>query len=188
MNFIQEYGINNEHELEGELVNELLSVSNEAELEYFLGNVWNAAKRLYNSPQGQAIKKDFVAGAKSFGKKMLPSVGRNLGSYVGGTTGAKIGNQLGNAAGKWLFKGVDKAAAGDYVRVVNNAAKNLNKALSEGVAGPARQLVTQAINRSARPVLAKRRAQASLGQQGPSPKKQGTWFRQGHQLILQDAI
>lgn len=190
MSSLYEYEFNTGFELEGEgeLVNELLSVTNEYELENFLGNVWNAAKRLYNSPQGQAIKKDFVAGAKSFGKKMLPGIGRNIGSYIGGSTGANIGGSLANAASNWLFNEVGEAEAVDYLRVVRKAAKYLNKALSEGATGAPRAMVTQAINQAARPVLAKRRAQSTAGYNGSSSKKQGKWFRQGNQLILQGAI
>ncbi len=190
MSSLYEYEFNTEFEFEGEgeLVNELLAVSNEYEFENFLGNVWNAAKRLYNSPQGQAVKKDFVAGAKSFGKKMLPSIGRNLGSYLGGSTGANIGGQLANTASNWLFNEVGEAEAVDYLRVIRKAAKYLNKALSEGAGGAPRALVTQAINQAARPVLAQRRSQSASGNIAPSSKKQGRWFRQGNQLILQGAI
>jgi hypothetical protein len=190
MSSLYEYEFNTEFELEGEgeLVHELLSVSNEGEFEYFLGNLWNAAKRVYNSPQGQAIKKDFITGAKSFGKKMLPSVGRNLGQYIGGSTGANIGGQLANTASNWLFNEVGEAEATDYLRVVRKAAKYLNKALSEGASGAPRSMVTQAINQAARPVLAQRRTQSSSGNMALSSKKQGRWFRQGNQLILQGAI
>ena len=192
MSSLYEYEFNMEFEgeNEGEFVHELLSVSNELEFENFLGNVWNAANRVYNSPQGQAIKKDFVAGAKSFGKKMLPSVGRNLGQYFGGSTGGKIGGQLANAASNWLFNEVGEAEAVDYLRVVRKAAKYLNKALSEGASGAPKALVTQAINQAARPILAKRREQPALGSASEAftSKTQGRWFRQGNQLILQGAI
>lgn len=193
MSNLYEYEFNTELELEneGELVHELLSVSNEMEFENFLGNLFSAAKRLYNSPQGQAIKKDFIAGAKSFGKKMLPSVGRNLGQYFGGSTGANVGGQLANAAGGWLFGEVGENEAVDYVRVIRKAAKYLNRALSEGASGAPRLMVTQAINQAARPILSKRGGRWYSGNSGgPSftSKKQGRWFRQGNQLILQDAI
>lgn len=187
MGSLYEYEFNNEFEYEGEgELNELLSVTNELELENFLGNIFNAAKRLYNSPQGQAVKKDFVAGAKSFGKKMLPSVGRNLGSYLGGNTGANVGGALANAASNWLFGEVGEMEAVDYLRVVKKAAKYLNKAISEGASGAPRQLVTQAINQAARPILSKRRA--SGGYSRITSKNKGTWFRQGNQLVLQNAI
>jgi hypothetical protein len=192
MSSLYEYESNTAFELEneGELIHELLSVSNELEFENFLGDVFNAAKRLYNSPQGQAIKKDFVAGAKSFGKKMLPSVGRNLGQYIGGSTGGNIGGQLAGAASNWLFGEVGENEAVDYLRVVRKAAKYLNRALSEGAAGSPRSMVTQAINQAARPLLSKRRrlSDGSTADRSFTSKKQGRWFRQGNQLILQDAL
>lgn len=192
MSSLYEYESNTAFELEneGELVHELLSVSNELEFENFLGDVFNAAKRLYNSPQGQAIKKDFVSGAKSFGKKMLPSVGRNLGQYIGGSTGGNIGGQLAGAASNWLFGEVGEHEAVDYLRVIRKAAKYLNRALSEGASGAPRAMVTQAINQAARPILSNRRRLSDGSTTGSSftSKKQGRWFRQGNQLILQDAI
>ena len=191
MSSLYEYESNTAFELEneGELVHELLSVSNELEFENFLGDVFNAAKRLYNSPQGQAIKKDFVAGAKSFGKKMLPSVGRNLGQYIGGSTGGNIGGQLAGAASNWLFGEVGEQEAVDYLRVIRKAAKYLNRALSEGASGAPRAMVTQAINQAARPILSKRRLSGgSTTGSSFTSKKLGRWFRQGNQLILQGAI
>src|SRR5215216_241957 len=91
MNNLHEYEFNTEllnqsqefeHEGEGEVVHELMAVSNEYELEHFLGKIWDGAKKIYNSPQGQAIKKDFISGAKSFGRQMFPSIGKNLGGYL----------------------------------------------------------------------------------------------------------
>lgn len=192
MSNLYEYELSTEFEQEneGELVHELLSVTNEMEFENFLGGVFNAAKRLYNSPQGQAVKKDFISGAKSFGKQMLPSVGRNLGQYIGGSTGGNIGGQLAGAASKWLFGEVGENEAVDYLRVIRKAAKYLNRALSEGASGPPRKMVTQAINQAAQPILSRRRRYAGreVGGSSFSSKKQGRWFRQGNQLILQDAI
>ena len=62
-------GESGELEFEQELAMELMEISNEYELENFLGAIWDGAKKVYNSPQGQAIKKDFVAGGKEFREK-----------------------------------------------------------------------------------------------------------------------
>lgn len=172
-----------EYEGEGEMVNQLMSVSNEYEFENFLGKIWDTAKKVYNSPQGQAIKKDFISGAKSFGRKMLPSVGRNLGSYFGGATGAKYGGQIANAAGNWLL-GDNEQEAINYVRVIRKAANYLNNALSAGVTAPPRVIVTQAINQAARPVISRHRSGFGTNS---TTQKQGRWIRQGNRLILQGA-
>ncbi|HEX7905271.1 MAG TPA: hypothetical protein VF487_15470 [Chitinophagaceae bacterium] len=172
-----------EYEGEGEMINELMSVSNEYEFENFLGKIWDTAKRVYKSPQGQAIKKDFIAGAKSFGKKMFPSVGRNLGSYFGGADGAKYGGQIASAAGNWLL-GDEEQEAVDYVRVIRKAANYLNRAISSGVSMPPREIVTQAINQAARPIINQRRTGYTPNS---TTQKQGRWIRQGNKLILQGA-
>lgn len=196
MNNLHEYEFNTEllheshefeYEGEGEMVHELMAVSNEYELEGFLGKIWDAAKKFSGSPQGQSIKKDFISGAKSFGRKMFPSVGKNLGGYVGGPTGAAIGGQLADAASKWLLGGEEQEAV-DYVKVIRKAAGYLNRALGAGVSAPPRALVTQAINQAARPIITKRR-QGQLPQQGTisysGTQNQGRWIRQGNRLILQ---
>jgi hypothetical protein len=193
--------------LEGELAGELMSVSNEFEFENFLGNIWDAAKRLYNSPLGQALKKKFISGAKSFGRQMFPVVGKRLGGYLGGAAGSRLGGrlggaagsqlggqlggdagsqlggQLGDAAGDWLFGGGEEQEAVDYVRVIRKAANYLNKALSEGAAGSPRSMVTQALNQAARPILRKRRK--SGYNSNYSLPKHGRWIRQGNRLIIQ---
>lgn len=186
MSNLHEYEFNtellHEGEGEGELVHELMAVSNEYELEGFLGKVWDVAKRVYNSPQGQAIKKDFITGAKSFGKKMFPSIGKNIGSYIGGPTGSQIGGHLGSAAGKWLFGEMPQQEAVDYVRVLRKVARYLNRALNAGVSIPPRTLVTQAINQAARPLIYRRRS----GYTSDYSSKRGRWIRQGNKLIIQN--
>ena len=197
MSFLHEYEFNpevfqetGELEQEGELAARLLNVASEQEFEHFLGNIWDAGKRLYNSTQGQAIKKDFINGAKSFGKKMLPSVGKNLGQYLGGSTGAKIGNTVANAASSWLFGEVSENEAVDYVRVIRNAAGYLRNALKKGnainQAGGSRGLVTRAINQAARPIYS--RKQTAVAPSGATRKNQGTWTRKGSRLILYNVI
>lgn len=87
---------------EAELANELLSVSNEAELEQFLGNFLkkaaSVAGQAIRSPVGQAIG----GVLKGVAKKALPLAGGALGAYFGGPLGAKIGSGLASAAGNAL--------------------------------------------------------------------------------------
>ncbi|HEY5800261.1 MAG TPA: hypothetical protein VIT92_08565 [Burkholderiaceae bacterium] len=87
---------------EMELASELLGVTNEAELEQFLGSFIKKAASLagkaIRSPVGQAI-----GGAlKGVAKKAIPLAGGALGGYIGGPLGAKIGSGLASAAGQAL--------------------------------------------------------------------------------------
>lgn len=85
-----------------ELAAELLEVTNEAELDRFLGNLikkaGSALGKVVKSPIGQA-----VGGVlKGVAKKALPIAGGALGAYFGGPLGAKIGSGLASAAGSAL--------------------------------------------------------------------------------------
>ena len=86
----REYGIGDE----------LLEVSNESELEQFLGNlVAQAGKslgRFVGSPQGQAL----VGVLKGAARQVLPTLGSSVGGYLGGDEGAKLGGQAASAAGR----------------------------------------------------------------------------------------
>ncbi|MEQ1636578.1 MAG: hypothetical protein ABL903_07790 [Methylococcales bacterium] len=85
-----------------ELTAELLEITNEAELDRFLGDLIKKAGRaigtVVKSPIGQA-----VGGVlKGVAKKALPIAGGALGAYFGGPLGAKIGSGLASAAGNAL--------------------------------------------------------------------------------------
>jgi uncharacterized protein (DUF697 family) len=87
---------------ETELASELLEVTNEAELDRFIGKLLSRAARavgsVVRSPLGQA-----VGGVlKGVAKKALPLAGGALGGAIGGPLGAKIGSGLASAAGSAL--------------------------------------------------------------------------------------
>jgi hypothetical protein len=83
---------------EMELASELLNVSNEQELEQFLGKLIKRAAgavgRFAKSSAGRAIG----GVLKSVAKKALPFAGRALGTFVGGPLGGMIGGKLGSMA------------------------------------------------------------------------------------------
>jgi hypothetical protein len=96
---------------EMELAGELLSVSNEGELDRFLGDLVSRATKAVGSfarsPIGQA-----VGGVlKGVAKKALPMAGTAIGTYFGGPLGAKIGSGLANAASNAL--GLEAEMAGE---------------------------------------------------------------------------
>lgn len=84
---------------ETELAAELLSLSNEAELNQFLGDLikkaGSAVGSFVSSPTGQALG----GLLKSAAKKALPVVGGAIGGYFGGPTGASLGSKLASTAG-----------------------------------------------------------------------------------------
>ena len=82
------------------LAAELLSVSNEHELEQFLGGLIKSAGRavgsFVRSPVGQALG----GVLKDAARQALPIVGGAIGSAVGGSSGGDIGRQLASTAGR----------------------------------------------------------------------------------------
>ena len=118
--------------MELELATELLGVSNEAELEQFLGNLikkaGGAIKSFANSSTGRAIG-GFL---KSAAKKALPIVGRAAGAFVGGPLGSSIGGQLGSMASNLFELELEGLSNEDkefelsraYVRFANAAVRN----------------------------------------------------------------
>jgi hypothetical protein len=83
-----------------ELASSLLEVSNEYELDQFLGDLISKASRaignIARSPIGHALGGIL----KTAAKQVLPLAGQAIGSYIGGPTGGKIGGQLASSAGQ----------------------------------------------------------------------------------------
>jgi hypothetical protein len=176
---------------EMELANELLQVTNEAELEQFLGSlikrVGRVAGRIIRSPIGQA-----VGGVlKGVAKKALPLAGGALGAYFGGPLGAKIGSGLGSAAGRAL--GLEAEAleqeelefegARQFVRV---AADTVRKAAAAPASADPR-----AVAQAAAIAAAKRFAPALLGagaaqmaRASTGGVRSGRWMRRGNRIVL----
>lgn len=88
--------------LEMELVQELLEITNEAELEEFLGklvrSVGKAASGFIRSPIGKALG----GVLRNVAKTALPMVGSAIGSFVAPGIGTAIGGKLGSMAGGLL--------------------------------------------------------------------------------------
>lgn len=117
---------------EVELATELLEISNEQELEQFLGGLFKKVARgvggFIKSPIGRALG----GVLKTVAKKALPVVGGALGSMVAPGIGTAIGSKLGSMAGG-LFEveleglpqeQAEMEVARRYVSLAATAAKN----------------------------------------------------------------
>ena len=79
---------------EMELAAELLSVSNEEELEQFLGKLFKKAAGFIKSPIGQQL----IGTVKGLAKKALPILGSAVGNVIAPGVGGVIGGKIANAA------------------------------------------------------------------------------------------
>lgn len=175
-----------------ELTAELMDVTNEEELDLFLGKLikkaGSAIKKVVKSPIGRA-----VGGVlKGVAKKALPIAGGALGTYFGGPLGAKIGSGLASAAGKALGLELEALSQEDrefeggkqFVRFAANTVKN---AVSAPASIDPRRAAQAAVTKAAQkyaPVLlgAGAGAGASMGK-----GRSGRWIRRGRNIIILNA-
>ena len=85
-----------------ELASELLEITNEAELDRFLGDLISKAGRALGTVVRSPIGKAVGGWLKGAAKSALPLAGGALGGFVGGPLGAKIGSGLASYAGSAL--------------------------------------------------------------------------------------
>ncbi|MCG8326209.1 MAG: hypothetical protein MI974_00930 [Chitinophagales bacterium] len=199
----------NEYEYEGEfeyeddgedeeLAYELLAVENEEELDQFLGSIFrkvaSGARRLWNSKIGRKARSYLGGQIKSYGRKMIPTLGRKAGRYLGarygGRHGGRYGGRAGHNVGRWV---VDKLGwelemlhpeeqelevAKKLVKIAKIAAKKTAKAAGSGHP-PSKAVVKAAVRSAARQVLKK----GAIKKHGGS-RHSGRWVRKGTKIVV----
>ena len=177
-----------------ELASGLLEVTNEAELDRFLGGLIERAGRtigkFVKSPEGQAIG-GILKGAA---KQVLPGIGSAVGGYFGGPTGAKLGGDIASAAGRIFglelegLSGEDREfeVARRYVTFAGEAVKNLASAPSGLDPRTAANAAAVAAAKTHAPGLLPPR-QAGMEPQSYSSfptGHSGRWMRRGNKIVL----
>jgi uncharacterized protein (DUF697 family) len=175
---------------EMELAAELLSASNEGELDQFLGGLIKkaagAVRKAVSSPLGKSLG-GFLKGAV---KNVLPKVGGIAGGLFGGPVGAAIGGKLTSAATNALgleLEGLSQEdqefeAARALVRLSGDATKTatMTSPAVEPTAA-ARNAVISAARKHA-PGLVRRSNGAGGSESGGG--RSGRWIRRGRKIIL----
>jgi hypothetical protein len=123
-----------------ELAAELLGVSEEAELDQFLGKLFKKVApvvgKILNTQPGQALK----GLLKDTAKKSLPLLGQAVGGYYGGPKWDSIGGQLGNVAGQIFGLELEGMSPEDgelevakrFVRLAGDAASQVAQTAGSG--------------------------------------------------------
>jgi len=169
---------------------QLMEVTNEQDLEYFLGDLIsgaaNAVGKFVSSPAGQAIG----GVLKGAAKKLLPMAGQALGGYFGGPAGAQIGGQLAGAATN-LFETEAEAeqmeweAANTFVKLAGETVKN---AADMPQGGDPHAIANKALIDAAKvhaPQLVGTLAGGGIGPGQPGEGRQsGRWFRHGRRIVI----
>lgn len=192
--------------LELELTAQLLDVSNEAELDQFLGDlirkVGHGISSVVRGPLGNVLK--------SVGRKYLPAIGGALGSMIAPGVGTAAGASLASAAGKALgleLEGLSPEdrefeVARNYVRLASSAVQHAATAPPtippNAVAQQAVQLAAQQHAPGLAATLSQAMARPSTnGQAKPSimagepygasshpGRRTGRWIRRGSNVLL----
>jgi uncharacterized protein (DUF697 family) len=138
-------------EMETELAAELLEITNEQELEQFLGDIVKSVGSFIRGPVGQA-----VGGVlKQVAKTALPAVGGALGSFVAPGIGTAIGSQLGSMASSALGE-YEVAGEQEFEvarKVVQLAQASAQHAASAPPDVPPQAVAEQAVARAAQQVM-----------------------------------
>ena len=179
---------------EMELAAELLSVSNEAELEQFLGKLFKKAGTFIRSPVGQKL----MGTMKGLAKKALPMLGSAVGNMIVPGLGGVIGGKLASAAGGMFgleleglsYEDQEFEVAKQIVRFGSAAAANAAKAPPTAPPHEVHQSAVTAAAQQFVPGLLRRNGPAPST---PSPRYRdhrcahnatGRWVRRGNAILL----
>ncbi|NIP56357.1 MAG: hypothetical protein GWN55_07820 [Phycisphaerae bacterium] len=174
-----------------EMASDLLSVSDDAELDQFLGKLFRKAGRKVRRFFKKGVGRRLGGVLKKVAKKALPWAGRAVGGFFGGPAGAMVGGRLAPMAGRMFgleLEGLspedqELEAAKRVVRLAADAAANAAVA-SRTAASPAK-IVRKAMVKAARrhaPGLLRRRI-AAFGR-GSGIRRVGRWIRRGNRIVL----
>jgi hypothetical protein len=176
-------GVFNE-QMEMELAAELLEVTNEQELENFLGDLIGMAGKALGGIVKGPIGKTLGGVLKGAAKTVLPIAGGALGTFVGGPIGGMIGSNLAGMAGKALGLELEGLSAEDrefeaarqFVRFAGEAVKNALEAPPD--------IHPAAVAQAAAADAAQTHAPGLLGGQPPVHSHSGRWIRRGGKIVL----
>jgi hypothetical protein len=178
--------------MEMELAAELLDVSNEEELEQFLGSLIKKAGRAVGSFVRSPVGKALGGILKAAAKKALPVAGGALGAYLGGPAGARIGSQLASKAGRVFGLELEGLSPEDqefevarkFVRMASSAARMAAKAPATVSPQTAAKKAFAVAARRHAPGLLRISTPYSMQTAGYGYGRSGRWIRRRNKIIL----
>jgi len=171
-----------------ELASEFLEVSNEAELQQFLGDVFktvgSAAGRFIRSDTGQALG----GVLKDAARQALPIVGSAVGKWISPTRGGPIGADAATLAGRIFGLELEGLSSEDrefevarqFVRFASAAVKKATAAPPAAPAGAIAQTAAASAARTYAPGLLPR----LRGRSTRLWPRSGRWIRRGRTIVL----
>ncbi|CAG0937548.1 hypothetical protein TFLX_06486 [Thermoflexales bacterium] len=177
---------------EMELASQLLEVTDEAELDQFLGSLFKKASRAVGSFMKGPIGKQLGGMLKGIAKKALPLAGGALGSIVPGA-GTMLGGALGSAASNLFELELEGLSAEDQeFEVARQFVKLAGEAAKQAAQIPPNVPPTDAAKQAI--VTAAQQYAPGLLKQTPTPAmsgggrgRSGRWIRRGNKIVLYGA-
>ena len=175
---------------EMELATELIGVSDEAELEQFLGSVlkraWRRARTF--APVLRVVAPQLGGILKGVAKQLLPAAAGAAGTFLGGPVGATLGSKLGSLASNALESELGGMSPDDQEfetarRVVRLAGAAASQAAAAQPGADPTAIAKNAV------VAAMRQQFPGVGAVGaPASRhghhRSGRWVRRGNKIIL----
>ena len=182
-----------DEEEEMDLAAELLSVTDDEELDQFLGKLikkgFSKVRKFAKSSTGRALG----GLLKGVAKKALPIVGGALGTAIGGPAGGAIGGKLASAASRLFELELEGLSPEDQEFEVAKRVVRLGGSAAKTAALAPSNMPPQAAAKAAMVAAAKKHAPGLL-RPAPSPaasmvgssgaKRTGRWIRRGSKIIL----
>lgn len=177
--------------LEMELAGELLNVTNDQELDMFLGSLVRKVGRGIKSFAKSSTGKALGGLLKKVAKKALPIAGGALGNLIAPGVGGALGSKLGSLAGNLFELELEGLSPEDqefelaraYVRFAGNAVRNASRMSPYGGYASARNAFKHAARNYAPGLMRRRRSWG--GYPGSRAASSGRWYRSGGNIILQ---
>jgi len=176
---------------EMELAAELLEITDEAELDQFLGDLFKKVSRKAGRAIKSPIGRQLGGMLKGVAKKALPMGGKAIGAYFGGPAGGAIGGQVASTAGRLFGLELEGLSVEDqefevarrYVRLAGDAAQEAAAAPSGASPQAVAQQAVAAAAQKHAPGLAAGAAPAPARSARPRSQS-GRWVRRGREIIL----
>lgn len=176
-------------EQEIEMAAELLSVSEEAELDQFLGKLIRRAGKAAGSFLRSSTGRALTGLLRKAAKKALPIAGRAVGTYFGGPAGGAIGSRLATAGGRIFGLELEGMSPEDqelqvarrFVRLASDAAAKAAQAPPAALPQQAARSALAAAARVHAPGLLRPGAGRVAGWR---PHRTGQWVRRGNKIVL----
>ena len=171
---------------EMELAAELLAVSNEAELDQFLGKVFRKVTRAVKKVPFKHVGRTLFKRFRPILRRTVPLLGRAAGTYFGGPMGGQIGSMAASRLGRRFGLELEGLSPEDQefevsrrvVRLMGSAVANAAKA--PPTAHPdtvAKNAIKKAIQTTAPNMPAHRPSRVTPTPCGSIPRQTGRWYR-----------